>query len=248
MGYKKYFTLSYDDGVEQDKKLIEILNEYGIKATFNLSSGLFGCEEYVGRIGNLGMLEISKEKKESKKIFKPTQHYIIPENEVVQVYEGFEIASHGYLHEMYQFSTKEIISKSVSEDVINLSKLFNRKIVGHAFPKGGMTKNSVKVLKENKLLYGRGIKTTKNFLFPKDPLQYHPTCWHATKDIFSILDQFIKAGPEQDDLLCYIWGHAYEFDFGTERNSWDQIKRICEKIAGRDDIVYCTNEEAFRRI
>ena len=39
---KKAFTLSYDDGVIFDKRLIEIFNENGLKATFNLNSGHFG--------------------------------------------------------------------------------------------------------------------------------------------------------------------------------------------------------------
>lgn len=39
-GKKKALTLSYDDGVEQDRRLVEILNRYGIKATFNINSGV----------------------------------------------------------------------------------------------------------------------------------------------------------------------------------------------------------------
>ena len=40
-GRTKALTLSYDDGVEQDKRLMEILNAHGIKATFNINTGLF---------------------------------------------------------------------------------------------------------------------------------------------------------------------------------------------------------------
>ena len=40
-GRKKALTLSYDDGVRQDRKLIKILDKYGIKATFNINSGCF---------------------------------------------------------------------------------------------------------------------------------------------------------------------------------------------------------------
>ena len=29
----KYVTFSFDDGVTQDKRLIELLNKYGLKAT-----------------------------------------------------------------------------------------------------------------------------------------------------------------------------------------------------------------------
>ena len=39
---EKAVTFSYDDGVIYDKKLIEIFNRYGLKGTFNLSSGKFG--------------------------------------------------------------------------------------------------------------------------------------------------------------------------------------------------------------
>ena len=39
-GKKKALTLSYDDGVCQDRRLIEILDRYGLKCTFNLGSGV----------------------------------------------------------------------------------------------------------------------------------------------------------------------------------------------------------------
>ena len=47
----KAITFSYDDGVTQDQRLIEMFNRYGLKATFNINSGLLGkpgsllCEE-----------------------------------------------------------------------------------------------------------------------------------------------------------------------------------------------------------
>ena len=37
-GKNKAITFSYDDGVTQDRRLIEILNRYGLKATFNINS------------------------------------------------------------------------------------------------------------------------------------------------------------------------------------------------------------------
>ena len=41
-GFKpKALTLSYDDGVRQDKRLIAIMQKYGLKGTFNLNGGLF---------------------------------------------------------------------------------------------------------------------------------------------------------------------------------------------------------------
>ena len=40
----KAVTLSYDDGVVFDKKLIQILDEYGLKCTFNLNSERYAKE------------------------------------------------------------------------------------------------------------------------------------------------------------------------------------------------------------
>ena len=43
-GFKlKAVTLSYDDGVRQDKRLISIMQKYGLKGTFNINAGLFNC-------------------------------------------------------------------------------------------------------------------------------------------------------------------------------------------------------------
>ena len=38
----KAVTFSYDDGVTQDIRLIELLNKYNLKCTFNLNSELLG--------------------------------------------------------------------------------------------------------------------------------------------------------------------------------------------------------------
>ena len=44
--WKKYFTLSFDDGLEQDKKVLALMKKYGLKGTFNLNSGMFGLQGF----------------------------------------------------------------------------------------------------------------------------------------------------------------------------------------------------------
>ena len=44
---RKAVTLSYDDGVRQDKRLISIMQKHGLKGTFNINSGMFE-DEYSG--------------------------------------------------------------------------------------------------------------------------------------------------------------------------------------------------------
>ena len=43
-GKRKALTLSYDDGVEQDIRLMKIMDQHGLKGTFNISSGAYGPE------------------------------------------------------------------------------------------------------------------------------------------------------------------------------------------------------------
>ena len=46
-GKTKVLTLSYDDGVVQDIRLMEIMNKYGLKGTFNINSGAYTAEDKV---------------------------------------------------------------------------------------------------------------------------------------------------------------------------------------------------------
>lgn len=50
-GVMKALTLSYDDGVVHDRRLVEICNRYGLRGTFNLNSGT---------LGNPGRIEAGK--------------------------------------------------------------------------------------------------------------------------------------------------------------------------------------------
>ena len=54
-------------------------------------------------------------------------------------------------------------------------------------------------------------------------------------------EQFLQAEAETPQIF-YIWGHSYEFE--GNRN-WDRLERLCEMLAGRDDIFYGTNREVL---
>lgn len=46
-GKHKALTMSYDDGRTQDRRLVPLFNQYGIKGTFHLNSGFLGDERHV---------------------------------------------------------------------------------------------------------------------------------------------------------------------------------------------------------
>ena len=52
-GTPRALTLSYDDGVQQDLRLIELMNATGLRATFNLNSGCFSPEGTVSPQGQI---------------------------------------------------------------------------------------------------------------------------------------------------------------------------------------------------
>lgn len=237
--------MSYDDGLEQDKKLIQLLKKYNLQCTFNINGGLFGKKDRVARIGDIGFMEIPEDAKIWRTIFKNSNHHRIQKDEIKQVYSGFEVASHAYKHEPLARMTAEQVKDSLDKDLKTLSKIVGYPITGHAYP-GGMSSDVAAVcLGEAGLIYGREAFSSKSFAFPDNPLRFRPTCSHKDKNIFEYLDKFIAAKPESDDLLFVMWGHGYEFDYGSKHSSWEQIEKVLDKIAGHKDITYCTNTQAF---
>ena len=147
--------MSFDDGLEQDKQIIEILRKYGLQAAFNLNAGLFGSKNMIGRIGNYGVRCV----KESKDSFwmKYCHSNRIPEDEIKQVYQGFEIASHSFQHENFKKIDSNMIEDSLRQDVSRLSDIAGYKIAGHAYPSGAMSDEAVSCLMKLNVEYGRGI-------------------------------------------------------------------------------------------
>ena len=247
--YKKYFAWSFDDGLEQDKKIIEILKEYRMGATFHLNSGLFGDKTYEGRIRNLGMTEkaATRFNPSAKHLLPYVEHFRIPEDEVCQVYEGFEIASHTRTHVNLAKSKDGECRTEILDDVNALSEKFGQKIIGFAYPYGVGSKQSREGLQAAGIRYARTVKTDTSFRFPEDPLQMPMSRWHISPKTFDRLNNFFRADPEEDDLFFLMFAHGYEFDFGTKESNWDKFKRICEAVSAHDDVICCSIGEAFRQ-
>lgn len=246
---KKYFAWSFDDGLEQDKRIIRILKKYGMGATFHLNSGLFGDRTYEGRIGNLGMTEMPAAQYEAKErhLLAYARHFRIPENEIRDVYAGFEIASHTVSHVNMGRCSEEERIRQVKDDVEALSELSGQEVTGFAFPYGMGAKVSRSALKAAGIRYARLAASHPTFRFPEDPLNVPLTCWHISRKTFQRIDQFLKMEPGKDDMFFLMFAHGYEFDFGTKESSWEKFERICQTVSGHTDVVCCSVSEAFRQ-
>lgn len=221
--YRKALTFSYDDGIEQDRKLVEIFNKYGMKATFNLNTGIQTPESnfeiegvYINRMKQEGLEEL---------------------------YRGHEIATHGLTHAAPTGMTKEQLDKEFLTDMSNIERIYGTYPVGMAYAYGCVDDEVVKYLKSIGIKYGRTVEASHSFEIPKEPLKLKATCHHDDDMLLELAEKFLKAEPkENEQMLFYVWGHSYEFDVN---NNWDRIEEFCKMMSGKADIFYGTNRECL---
>ena len=226
-GKMKAFTMSYDDGVFQDIRLIEILNRYGLKATFNLNSGLFGQQRILQVRGV------------------PVNRNRLKAEDIRGVYAGHEVAAHTVTHAMLPECSQEEIVREVEADRLALSELTGYEVVGMAYANGGENNNDTvaQVIRERtNVQYARTITCTGNFAIQKNLLRYNPTVFHLRMDeMFALGEQFLAMEPETPQLF-YVWGHSYELD---AENTWNRFEEFCRMMSGHPDVFYGTNREVL---
>ena len=217
-GVSKALTLSYDDGVKQDIRMIDILDKYGIKCTFNLNSGCFASEGSSGRHLTLqGAVEL----------YKNSNH---------------EVAGHTRTHPWLETLPAPQVALEVLEDRRELERLFGGVIRGMAYPYGTYSDDVVNVLKASGIAYSRTTKSTEDFTLPTDWLRLPATCHHNDPRLMELAEKFVSRTYDKHPKLFYLWGHTYEFD---DRDNWNVIEEFCQAVANKDDIWYATNIEIY---
>ena len=233
-GKGKAFTLSYDDGVVQDRRLAEIFRQYGLKCTFNIGSGVLGHKE-IARVPGYPETDISK---------------IDPE-EVVEVYRGHEVAGHGLYHSALNSVGTPLAMYEISEDKRRLEALIGAPLRMFAYPFGLYNDEVVTMLRLAGYQGARTIKSTYEFQLPEDFLRWDPTCHHDDEKLMELAEKFVN-GFSFGPMLFYVWGHAYEFD---GRQNWEKIEKLAAFMAEhKDKVWFATNGEimayvdAYRRL
>lgn len=225
LGKAKAFTLSYDDGQRQDKRLVEIFNKNGLKCTFNVNSGLYNApvadNPFKGRMSL---------------------------DEMIPVYEGHEVAVHTVTHPFLEKLPLSLVSSEVLDDRRNIEKTWGRIVRGMAYPYGTFNDVVVDCLKSCGIAYSRTVKSTEKFGIPTDWLRLDPTCHHANSNVFSIADRFLSKHSGRAPWLFYLWGHSFEFDRGVDNNNWEHAEKLFAYIGGHDDVWYATNIEIYNYV
>lgn len=147
-GKQKAVTLSYDDGREHDRRLVEIMNRYGLKGTFHLNSGNLGKE-----------------------------HYIAAE-EVPALFSCHEVSAHTVTHPFLELAPPEDVVNEIMQDRAALERLAGYQVRGMSYPFGTYNDRVVSLLPSLGIEYARTVESTGAFDLPANFLTWHPTCHH----------------------------------------------------------------------
>ncbi len=116
-GRDKALTFSYDDGVIQDIRMVDILNKHGMKGTFNLNSGLYKPEG--GDSKNRRMTE-----KQVAELFAGGPH---------------EVACHSYTHPSLAEMPASLATYEMVKDRRTLETQFGKIVRDMAYPNGSVS-------------------------------------------------------------------------------------------------------------
>lgn len=227
-GKAKALSFSYDDNAVANKKLSDIMAQYGIKCTFNLNN-----QESNEMFGN--MLTVEEAKK-----------YIAE--------RGHEIAVHGAFHKGLGLGRPIEGIKDVLDCRLELEKDFDIIIRGMAFPDSivmlhGNNWDIIKAyLKELGIVYNRITGYKPDFCMPEDWHLWIPTASENHPEIYEIAEKFVNL----DAGAGYVTGHyprlflmSGHASFIDKSNKWEHFENICKIVANHEDIWYATCMEIY---
>ena len=241
---RKFFTISFDDGTEQDVRLIALMKKYGIRGTVNLSSALFGKREE----------DVSREITETladgtvRRIRVSYDHNILPLKQAKELYsrDFIEIAGHGAHHLHQAVLERAELHEEIAGDAARLEEIFGRKVRGHVFPYGEYNEECLDVMKEAGIIYGRLASSggpDADFAFRAECGIIRPTCRMTDAFALNLLERFIRTPGEKEDLVFYMWGHSFELDYGTETGCDAFLEALFRTATEADGIEFVTNGE-----
>ncbi len=218
-GKKWTLTLSYDDGSPNDVQMVELLNRYGIKCTFNL-------------IGD----NISR------------GNWAVTPAQVGTLYAGHEVANHTWTHPNMKDLTAQEQREELQKNNAYLSDLCGYPVRGLAYPFGTGCYNEDTFVEMAALgiVYGRTTTSTRSFKVPENFLLWDATITNtqgaeALEDTF---DRFISRDRGIYSNLYYLWGHSFEF--APENGGFGILEDFCEMAAAHGDkIWFATNIEIY---
>lgn len=225
---RKAVTLSFDDGVTQDIRLVELLNKYGLKCTFNLNSGRFGIQrDPICRDGG------------------EATYRVLPASDVRALYAGHEIAAHTLTHPVLIHLSESEIVRQVEEDRLRLSELAGYEVVGMAYPgaRPNYDERVARIIRHNTgIRYARTTICIDSFAPQSDLYCFKPNVRLEYERMVALGQTFVDLDTDAPRIF-YLYGHSYELDLIVD--GWKKLENFFQLIAGRGDVFYGTNAEVL---
>ncbi len=178
---------SWDDGVVDDIRLVELLRRYEAKAAFNLNPGLYQSQRSFGwQYGDKDVWRLSR-------------------HEITEIYTGFEITNHSGTHPNLPDLPAAALEQEVRDSRHRLQDWFQQPVRGFCYPFGSfnpMVKNAVCEAGHG---YARTVKECEQPFPAIDPFELAVSCRFAAPDFWSRYEQTKATGG-----VFLFWGHSYE--------------------------------------
>ena len=221
-GKPKAFCITYDDGVVQDIRFVQLMNRYGLKGTFNLNSQLMEDDfQWIHPTG-VTIKRLSPEK-------------------AVEVYKGHEIASHSLTHPDFQGLGEEEITRQMLADKEKLEKWFGVKVQGFGLPFDYYSPVVAYCANKCGFEYSRTSSESYSYSPPENYLWWAAGAYHMNPRWRAFAEGFFETDTEL--ALCQIVGHSYDLD--TE-NMWEKMESLLKRVSEDETIASMTNIEIVR--
>lgn len=221
-GKRKAFNITYDDGILQDVRFVALLNQYGLKGTFNLNSQLLEQEfEWVHPNG----MTVKR----------------LSVDAVRHLYDGHEVASHTLTHPFLNDKSYEELMWEMGEDKRRLEALFGREVAGFGVPFHFYDETVADCVRKCGFEYGRNSELTHHYRPCQDPYHWRCGIFHLEPELDSFVEGFFQT--QEELALCQIVGHSYDLD---AENLWEKMEAICARVSRDSDVISMTHLELVR--
>jgi len=220
-GKSKALILSFDDGMVADRRLVKLMNDYGLVGTFHLNSNKLGTKDYLTR------------------------------EEIKNLYKGHEVSGHTLNHPNLTSLSKIDVIYEVLEDRKELERLTAFPVRGMSYPFGNTNDFVIEAISGLGIEYARTVGDTYNFSMPDDMLKWQPTIHlfgktnyipNDTANDSKELAQFYRLTTDflkvNSLALFYVWGHSWEYE--GPGNKWAEVESFFKMVSKNPEICYTT--------
>jgi peptidoglycan-N-acetylglucosamine deacetylase len=213
-------TTDWDDGTEHDRRLIAVLNRYGLKGSFNLCSGKLGLNA----------------QQSGWKAY-------VRADEVAALHAGHEVCSHTVNHPRLWSLPADQARWEMLEDRRRLEALTGTPVRGFVVPFGWKTgfDRCIELARGCGFHHMRHTDPVPSYDLPGDFLSWHPSC-HCSADLAGLWQTMIERSQDQPGLLFNVWGHSYEFE---DELGWERIEAFAALAAATPGVWFASKGDVY---